>query len=147
MDLNENSTNYYSLLEATSYVLFPGARYFLRFLPLVYIGDTGDAIYAEHTWSLIVASYTWYGGLNGVIGGDKGMETRLQRQSKKETFRNGPDFIVLQGHVPDRYKETEQSGESMKFYAEFSEDRGFHSRSCTGGGGIDRGLEGVERIL
>jgi len=58
-----------------------------------------------------------------VIGGDKGMETRLQQQTKKETFQNGLDMIVLQGHVPERYKETVQRLENMKFYAEFAEPR------------------------
>jgi hypothetical protein len=58
-----------------------------------------------------------------VMGGDKGMETRLQRQSKKETFQNGLDLIVLQGHVPERYQETEQRLENMKLFAEFAEPR------------------------
>jgi hypothetical protein len=68
-----------SLLEAAFHHRFPDINFFLRTVLLVNVTHAVNASYAEHGIAIAGGSYSTFGGLNGTLGGDKGMEKRAGR--------------------------------------------------------------------
>jgi hypothetical protein len=84
-----------SLLEATTYFLFPTRNIFLRSISVVNVTQAEDAAYFEHALSILSSSYVEFGGLNGTLGGDNRMRTSVL-DIQKDTWQNGLEALANQ---------------------------------------------------
>jgi hypothetical protein len=78
-----------SLLEATTYFLFPTRQFFLRSVSVINVTQAEDATYFEHALSILSSSYVEFGGLNGTLSGGNSMRTSALNSKKKDTWQNG----------------------------------------------------------
>ncbi|KAF7910253.1 hypothetical protein EAE99_011300 [Botrytis elliptica] len=84
------------LLEATAYVMFPEDNFFMHHVTLLNIFTPEDAPYGEHLCSLLSLSYIMWGGLNGVIGGDDGILSKLSKLKMNDPWLQALDAVLSQ---------------------------------------------------
>ncbi|KAF4628146.1 hypothetical protein G7Y89_g10011 [Cudoniella acicularis] len=84
-----------------------------HWISLMYIVDPVDASYAEHALSILASSYTIWGGLNGIIGEDQGMECRVHNQDKEMVWKHNKLWLEKQGVVAEHLKAIRQRPDEL----------------------------------
>jgi hypothetical protein len=101
--LSCSNSNAWSILEAILHVLYKEKGYFLHTITLLNVAFPSDARCAEHALAILAGSYTRFGGLNGVLGRDKGIEPQAFNLEKPMTQPNAIHALYKQGVFPGNY--------------------------------------------
>ncbi|CZR66378.1 uncharacterized protein PAC_16279 [Phialocephala subalpina] len=64
----------------------PAKSYRMRFVPLIAVIDSTDVGISGRSLSILCRSYTWWGGLNGVMAGGGGAVTSAIKHGSDSAF-------------------------------------------------------------
>lgn len=97
-------------------------RYLLRSLTLIHIPDPGLICYGEHVISILTCSYSMYGGLNGSMGGNRGIETMARKHGTPTTWNNALRGLEKQEVFESNKALMERELSDRQFYDKYKEE-------------------------
>lgn len=95
----------------------PQGGYLVKHTMLAPVMDSKEAPIAEHVFSLLALSYTWWGGLNGTVAGLGGMETKAEKAGD-QAWRNSLNQNLKLGIYGAAAEATEEEMQERQFLSD-----------------------------